>query len=180
MEYAIRYPVRVRKIILVSSIGPTPEWEIPFTSNREGRRTPNDSAALAGIMASGAFINRVPPVMEQFARLFFRSYFYNQNLADSLTITFSPETSKNFLAIFALMSREFARYDISSELSKLTCPVLILHGEEDPIPLETAKLIQSSIPGSKLVALKKCGHFPFVEAPVQFFRNCQKFLVNGR
>ncbi len=180
MDYVIKYPAKVGKIILVSSIGAASDWVAPFVHNRESRRTFQDSVALAKLTGSEAFGKRAPPVMEQFARLFFKSYFYTQSLADSLTITFTPETAKNFLSIFGLMSREITHYDIRSKLHELTCPVLILHGEDDPVPLETAKEVQSSIPGSKLVVLGKCGHFPFIESPKDFFDYCEKFLGNDR
>lgn len=180
MEYAVRYPQRVTKIILASSVGATSKWEIPFAQNREARRTPQDSAALVKIMGSEGFAKRAPPVMQQFVKLFFRSYFHNQSLADSLSLTFTPETAQNVLPILALMSKQIASYDLRPQLRKLSCPVLILHGDDDPIPLKYAEETRACIPGSRLVVLKNCGHFSYIEAPDQFFAECEEFLESSR
>lgn len=51
-----------------------------------------------------------------------------------------------------------------SRLKRL--PTLIIWGREDPIvPLSAGELYQSSIPGSKLVVIEKCGHRPEIEHP---------------
>jgi proline iminopeptidase len=178
MEYAFRFPNRVRRMILASSVGSTSEWEIPFDRNRAARRTSQDSASLVKIMASDAFAKRAPPTMEDFARTFFRSYFYNQSLADRLSLTFSTETAHSVLTILALMGKQIARYDIRDQLAKLTCPVLILHGDADPIPLQSAEEIHTAFKNSKLIILKNSGHFPYIEAPEQFFTACEEFLRN--
>jgi len=178
MEYACRFPNRVRRMILASSVGSTSAWEVPFAQNREARRTSLDSAALVNIMASDGFAKRAPPVMEEFVRTFFRSYFYNQSLADSLTLTFSPQTADNVLPILGLMSKQIASYDIRKQLATLTCPVLILHGDADPIPLKYAEETQAVMKNSKLVVLKNSGHFPYIEVPQEFFSACEEFLAS--
>ncbi len=180
MEYACTFPTRVGKIILENSAGPTSEWELPLGRNRESRRTPADSVALVKIMGSAGFAKRAPPAMEQFARVFFRSYFHNQSLADSLTLTFSQETAKNILPIFAFMGRQIASYDLRPELRKLECPVLIIAGDDDPIPLSYAEQTHELIHGSKLVVLKDCGHFSFIEAPRRFLSACDDFLSDAK
>ena len=54
--------------------------------------------------------------------------------------------------------------------------VLIIHGDYDPIPVKYAEELNSLINNSKLIVLKNCGHFPFVEQPAQYFAECEKFL----
>jgi len=55
-------------------------------------------------------------------------------------------------------------YDLRPRLSELRgIPSLIIHGEEDPIPLEAARLAAELI-GAEFHSLPRCGHVPYVEA----------------
>ena len=180
LYYSINYPKHVKSIILSNSMGPTSEFLSPFIKNREGRRTTQDSAALVQIMTSDGFAKRDTVVMNNFARVFFRSYFYNQSLADSLTLTFNKTTAVNLLTIFNLFGKLLSNYDISGKLKNLSFPMLIIHGDYDPIPMIYAEELNSILIGSKLVILKNCGHFSFVEAPDQFFNECESFLTQNQ
>jgi pimeloyl-ACP methyl ester carboxylesterase len=52
-----------------------------------------------------------------------------------------------------------AREDWTDGAVRLALPVLVLHGEEDPIlPLENGRALMSAIPGARLVVLKGVGH----------------------
>lgn len=176
MHYAIAYPNKVKKMILVSSMGATSNFLAAFAHNREIRRTRKDSIALVRIALSKGFAKRAPPVMENYARIFFRSYFHNQSLAQNLNITFNSETAKNLLPILILLSKQFASYNLTYQLRKIKFPVLIIHGDDDPIPLKYAEELHSIIKGSELVVMKNCGHFPFIENTGQFTRACETFL----
>jgi pimeloyl-ACP methyl ester carboxylesterase len=61
-------------------------------------------------------------------------------------------------------------------LRRLTVPTLIVHGNQDIIPVDTAKSIQKAISGSKVVCLNDCGHFPYIEKPHEFFLSIMSFL----
>ena len=62
-----------------------------------------------------------------------------------------------------------------SRLKRL--PTLIIWGREDPIvPLSAGELYHSSIPGSKLVVIDKCGHRPEVEHPDRMAEIVSEFL----
>ena len=55
----------------------------------------------------------------------------------------------------ALTTRE----DWTGKLREIACPVLIVHGEEDPIlPLANGKALAASIPGASLFVLPGVGH----------------------
>jgi len=67
-------------------------------------------------------------------------------------------------------------FDLFQELGKLQCPTLIIHGDTDPIPLDTAEHFNKAIPHSKLSAIKQCGHFSYVEKPKVLFKMVHEFL----
>ena len=73
-----------------------------------------------------------------------------------------------------------ADYDIADTLPAVSCPTLIIHGDYDTIPLESAEMIHKQIGDSKLVVVKECGHFPFIEAPEFFLREVNSFMVANK
>ncbi len=67
-------------------------------------------------------------------------------------------------------------YDLSDRLPTLaTIPTLIVHGEDDPIPIESSRAIAAAT-GATLVPLARCGHVPYVEQPASLFEAARSFL----
>lgn len=68
------------------------------------------------------------------------------------------------------------KFDCSKNFKNFKKPVLILQGENDIISLETAEEIKTAFPNSKLVALKNCGHYGWLDAKDIYFKTLQHFL----
>jgi proline iminopeptidase len=66
-------------------------------------------------------------------------------------------------------------FDLTADLADVRCPALVVHGREDPIPLESSESIAKSL-GAELVVLDDCGHVPYVEQPVALFAVLRKCL----
>ncbi len=67
--------------------------------------------------------------------------------------------------------------DLSPFFSKIKKQVLIIWGEDDKItPLDDGKLMNKIITKSKLVILKRAGHFCFIDQPEEFNRELIKFI----
>jgi proline iminopeptidase len=93
-----------------------------------------------------------------------------------------PENAKD-LTPFRVIARtqqsvwdSIGDYDLIPRLGDIHCPTLIVHGRDDPIPVE------SSIEGAKamnarLVVLDDCGHVPYVEQPTALFAAVDEFLA---
>ena len=60
------------------------------------------------------------------------------------------------------------------KLSKRKCPVLILHGEKDLIPVSSVKDYVDNLGNARLEIIPDSGHFPFEDAP-----KCFAELVSG-
>lgn len=176
IKYSIMYPENVERMILADPIGASYECMAPFVANREARRTKKDSIELNGIMNSDGFKKSELFVMKRFAKLFFKSYFSDQSKIDDLNLDFTEKTAQNFLPIVSLFYSTLLTYDIKKELTKVACPTLILHAQDDVFPAEFSREIHKLIKGSKYVVIKHAGHFPFVEAPQIFTKQCSLFL----
>ncbi|MBA2653030.1 MAG: alpha/beta hydrolase [Tatlockia sp.] len=54
----------------------------------------------------------------------------------------------------------------TSDLQKIVCSTLIIHGRQDPFfSLEIQQLIATKIPQAKLTIIEDCGHMIQVEQP---------------
>lgn len=72
-------------------------------------------------------------------------------------------------------------YDLLAdpEFRAITLPTLIVHGRQDPIPLESSEQCASALRAT-LVVLDQCGHVPYVEQPHALFAAIEEFLAAKR
>jgi len=58
---------------------------------------------------------------------------------------------------------QVAGYDLLPKLRSLRIPTLVIAGDGDFIPVAVAEHIARAILGAKLVTIKDCGHFAYLE-----------------
>lgn len=66
-------------------------------------------------------------------------------------------------------------YDLRPALSTVKCPALVVHGTEDPIPLESSREAADAL-GARFVLIEGSGHVPYIEQPDRLFRALADFL----
>ncbi len=67
-------------------------------------------------------------------------------------------------------------FDLRPRLASLAAiPAVVVHGEDDPIPVETAEVLAALL-HAPLSRIPACGHVPYVEAPDQFVAALDSFL----
>ncbi|HEY8197948.1 MAG TPA: alpha/beta fold hydrolase [Gemmatimonadales bacterium] len=168
--YAVEFPDRVSSLALVS---PAPAWRAARVEFERRFAERNLAAALqrerAALRESG-LRERDP---EAYARKLFEL---------SVTPYFSDPTRAHDLTPFRVTGRtqqevwsSLGDFDLRPALASLSLPALVIHGEDDPIPLATAKSLASLL-GAKFHRLPHCGHVPYVEAHEEFVRLLDAFL----
>ena len=60
---------------------------------------------------------------------------------------------------------EMPGYNLLPHLMELRIPTLVLHGDYDFVPVACAAHIAEAIPGARLVVVRDCGHFSYMEHP---------------
>ena len=69
------------------------------------------------------------------------------------------------------------RADSVTLLNSVTCPTLVVLGEEDhTTPLADAQLMAKGIPGARLTIIPAAGHLSNLEQPETFNRIVSEFL----
>ena len=67
--------------------------------------------------------------------------------------------------------------DLLPQLTKITAPTLIIHGDEDRIvPYASAELIRKAIPGARLLTYPQVGHLPLVQCATKLFDDVATFF----
>ena len=66
-------------------------------------------------------------------------------------------------------------YDLRDALRQVRIPTLVVHGREDPIPLQSSQDAARAL-GTTCVVIEDSGHVPYVEQPAQLFPILRDFL----
>ncbi len=175
MHYAVRHPDRLRSLV-VCSAGASADCFDAMRANIRDRRPPEDQELLEEIYASDAFQADDPGTIAQFWRVYFRVYFADTSFASSMNLTFGENTIANGNTVARLILESVGDFDLRDDLSRVTCPTLVVHGDADPMPVSFAEEIHRSIPGSELRILGRSGHWIFVDATDRFCSAVENFL----
>ena len=163
-EYALRFPRRVDKLILIDSAGYLDAQQIPLPIR----------------MARTPFMNRI---VRYVIRRNLIEVFVRQVYGDPTKVT--PELVDRYYellaragnpeAFFAFVNGKFK--DNTPKLPRLQTPTLILWGEKDAwLPVEDAYRFLHALPHAELIIYEGIGHVPMEEVPIQTARDVREFL----
>lgn len=168
--YALEHPDRVDRLALVS---PAPAWRqarAEFERRLAERTAAPEVQAAKRAVQEGGLRERSP---EEYRRMMFEfsvaGYFHDWHRAAELTpFRITGRTQQE-------VWESLGDFDLRPRLPKLRLPAVVLHGEDDPIPVETADTLATLL-GAPLHRIPACGHVPYVEAPDEFVRVLDPFL----
>ena len=171
--YAIRYPKRVKKLILVVT-SPSYRFLEEAKEYLLKHGTPKQ-IAMGEHLWNGTFKNHLH-VMEFFKH------------TDTLySIKARKNQKKSYRATKSVFSHDalnegfsgfLRQFDFIPKLKKITCPTLVLAGQDDWICRPNqAKTLASHIPHAQLKIFRHCGHALAVDAHDKYIKTVQKFLL---
>jgi 2-hydroxy-6-oxonona-2,4-dienedioate hydrolase len=161
-EYAIRYPKKLEKVVLVSPAGVMKHTTPALEAYVAAALYPNqDSTSNAFQMMSGVD-NKTPSHM----------------IDDFIERMTMPNAKMTFMS--ALLGLKNAGM-INHRLGTISVPTLVIWGKNDPvIPIRYANDFVISIKGCQYIEMQNCGHTPFVEDPKRFADSIFRFLDGRR
>jgi len=168
--YAINHPDRVGSLALVS---PAPIWRSAREEfeRRFAARTASPTIADARRRVQDGGLRELD--VEQYRKRMFEfsvaGYFHDP--ARAIDLTPFRITGRTQEAVW----ESLGDFDFRDEVAKLRIPALVVHGDDDPIPIETAEALARLL-DAPLVPIPDCGHVPYVEAPDRFAAALDPFL----
>jgi pimeloyl-ACP methyl ester carboxylesterase len=169
MNAAVRHPNRVKALILVDSAGVTVA----------GGGSVSPGAAQWPII--GPALAALALTSDSLVRDGLRKSFYNDSLANEEQVAayYRPLKTRDGQRAAYLARTQAGIAPVEPEIGKIKLPTLIIWGAEDElIPLEAGRRLNSLISGSKLVVFEKCGHVPEAEAPERFSSEVENFVAS--
>lgn len=177
--YAAKYPERVRKLVLASTLARfAPEQQAAMHEGMEKRSNePWYADAVAALEAEqkGEFSSD-----EQMADMVFRElplYFARFGAMEAGYLDTLKTEHPNGDTLKFFNDELFNTFDLRSLHSKINAPTLVITGAEDFIcgPI-CADELAAGIGGAQKVIVGDAGHMVFVEQPVEFHREVADFL----
>ena len=170
MLYAIEHPAHVERVALVS---PAPAWRAARDEfeRRFQERTlmPALQAARRELRESGLRERDPAAHAQRLFELAVAGYFHDPEKARALTPFRVTERTR------AEVWSSLGDFDLRPALRELRLPALVLHGDHDPIPLDSARATADCL-GAEFVLLPDCGHVPYIEAFDRFVGSLDRFL----
>ncbi|MFA6448726.1 MAG: alpha/beta hydrolase [bacterium] len=164
IRFALDYPDRINKLILVDASGIKHDRNVFFKLIT----IPGVNSFIGSLFSRGT----VMAAMKQ-------SMFYDSKMA-------TPEDADVYLAALrtpgslnaAAMTMKTNKFDYDDEdFAKIKAPTLIIWGDKDKvISPAVASVFHHRIAGSQLVMIPKCGHLPQEEKPAEFNKIVLDFL----
>ena len=176
--YAIRHPQNVDRMIFLGPIPPRKgEFSQQYGATLRSRLTAEQLARAEELSFESANVAEV-------CREYW-SIMTPPRVAHSLPVTVvksdlcagPPEAirygmTKTNAATFASMGE----WNWTADLARVKAPTLIIHGEEDAIPMAMVEEWATALPNARLLRLPETGHFPHAERPDVVFPAIEKFL----
>ena len=167
-DYAYRHP---RRQILVSPAPVSRVLRDRFEAELAARQQSPELQALREELRASGLRERDPEAYRQRAfELSVAGYFADPTRAHDLTpfrVTGKVQQS---------VWESLAFYDLVPDLGTVRCPGIVIHGRQDPIPLESSAQAAEQL-GIPFVVLEDCGHVPYVEQPQALFAAIRGFLA---
>ena len=180
--YAIRHPANVERMIFIGPIPPRKGAFFEEYGATLGRRLTAEQQARAGELAQSF------ETPEADALAVCREY-WSIGTPPRLAKTTSPSVVKSD---FCTASPEAIRYgmtktnpttfaslgdwDWTADLARVGARTLVIHGQEDAIPMAMVSEWVRTMPNARILRLARTGHFPHAEQPSIVFPAIEAFL----
>ena len=189
LEYALRYPTRVSHLILMN---PAPASARDLAAFRKVyvQKLGADMDRQKEIVASAAYKAGHPEAVAARYRLHFKPALKRaedyEKLMTTMRAGFIRQGKDGIVKARAVEDRlmrdtwDMDGYDLLPKLRDLSIPSLVIYGDPDFFPGEIPAHVARAIPDARLVTLKNCGHFAYLECPDDVRRAVNDFFRRTR
>ena len=185
LEYALRHPAHVSHLVLIN---PAPVSARDFARMREAylQKLGAQMDRQREIMASAAYQDGEPEAVAARYRIHFAPALQRpddyEKLMTTMQAQFVSQGKAGIIKARAIEDQlmrdtwQMADYDLLPKLRTLSVPTLVITGDHDFIPVDVSEHIARALPNAKLVTIKDCGHFTYLECPSEVRRSVDEFF----
>lgn len=166
MQYTSAFPERVDRLVLASSSPVLSRLADPYSDNIMMRLLPEEAEKLRNPQVS----------RDESVRIALRGTFFDRSKGKTWSNDLNPDTLHGEILKFMVPELVTREGDPLTTLRGFDRPVLVVAGRQDPldpgIQYETHLVFRNST----LRFIPRCGHFPWIEQPDEFYRIVHEFL----
>jgi proline iminopeptidase len=184
LEYALRHPDHVSYLILMNP-APASADDVKDLRKEWFERRADDMARRKAVAETAAYKEGDPEAVTAYYRIHFKPALARdedyEKLIARMKASFRKEGVLKARAVESrLMTETWALPDFNllPGARKLNIPTLVISGDHEFIPPGSAEHIARAIPKARLVTLKGCGHFTYMECPVPVHQEIDRFLAH--
>jgi proline iminopeptidase len=166
LRYAARHPDRTTAVAYIAGVGAGNDFWDAYAAERDRRLGPDRErlAALSAIPAS----DRTPDEEREWCLLQWRPDFSPASEpaqhALALWNTRPPGAAVNVAANSELWADRETE-DLRRAAARVTCPVTMLFGADDPRPWTASDSLLAALPNASRIVFERAGHAPWAERP---------------
>jgi len=185
LEYALRHPERVSRLILMNP-APASAGDLVLFRKTYSAKLGADLIRQREIVATTAYKEGDPDAVVARYRLHFKPALARREDYEKLMAVmkgrFVSQGSEGILKARAVEDQltrdtwEMDGYDLLPRLRRLNIPTLVIYGDHDFLPPEVATHIAQAIPDARMITLPGCGHFTYLECPLEVHQAFVGFL----
>ena len=166
LAYTIKYMSRVKALIYISGTGIDPNWKEKYHRNREALLIPEELEKLKQLQEE----QKVSPINQQYCikkeiqELIRRTDVHDPSKISSLpTFEQYPTNDEVNQTVGADWENLMNDEGYMEHISSIYIPSLLIHGKEDPRPLESVRMLSQRLPNSQFKILQEVSHYPWIE-----------------
>ena len=183
LEYALRHPEHVSHLILMNP-APASTGDVKELRKEWFEKRAADMARRKAVAETAAYKEGDAEAVAAYYRIHFKPALARdddyEKLIARMKASFHKEGVLKARAVEnRLMSETWSLpdFDLLAAANKLSIPTLVISGDHEFIPAGSAEHIAQAIPQARLVVLKGCGHFTYMECPVPVHEEIDRLLA---
>ena len=179
--YALDHPDKVEKMILLSPASPSFEL-LEASNNHIHMRIPDsdrDRFNSLSIPQKWLTTPRPREICRSFYEILVPVYFTDPEKARDMrgdTCAAPIPALRRQQIVNKQIWHSLEQWDIRNDLARIKARVLIIHGSDDMIPLDSSRAWVNSFPNARLLVIHDSGHMTHIEQPEVFFTGVNLFL----
>jgi proline iminopeptidase len=165
-------PAGTRRLVTVDAVGPTSAW-MPVLRQQVLARLSGAEREAVERVDEQSLASPDPELQSVYALAVYPAWFADHELASY----FAPPKATSVTGAVILAKLRGEGYDWRDRLRALSAPTLVIHGEQDALPVAVSEELTSILPDARRALVPHAGHMPFWEAPERFFAFLDSFLA---